>query len=61
MLGTVLDALEPALSSCPPGAYIVVQAKNKLVTYLERNTRRKSVCGGDLSINYSDRESAQKR
>jgi len=37
------------------------EAKNKPVTYLERNKRRKSVCGGDLSINCGERESAQKR
>ena len=37
------------------------EAKNKPVTYLERNKRRKSVCGGDLSINCGEMESAQKR
>lgn len=57
MLGTVLDASESALNSCPHGAFIVVgrQKVNK-VTWLRtwRNKRGWSACGGDLSIKQGD-------
>lgn len=49
MLGTVLGALEPALNSCPHGAFIAVEAKIKQ-SHTRREIEGERVCVEGTSV-----------